>query len=84
MNPWDDGYMLRLAAEALGLPLRTVRSLVDGGHLEALQPFGPYTTRRVPRSELERLEHLGFTVDWEHLDGGNHGKSSEEPEDDLG
>lgn len=60
-------YRLRDVARATGLPLRRVRSWVDAGVVDVLQPL-PHMERLVSREELQRLgRDVGLRVDWEWL-----------------
>lgn len=67
MNP-HELYTVRQVAQALGMPLRRVRSWVETGAIDATSPTR-HCLRLIPARELRRLElERGFFVDWTQLD----------------
>lgn len=60
-------HTLRQVAAALGVPLRTVRSWAETGVIDTLQPVRNMR-RMVSADEVQRLERLGYRVNWRHLE----------------
>ena len=60
-------HSLRAVAEALGVPLRKVRTWADTGTLDTLQPQR-HAERLVPTAELKRFERMGYRIDWDALE----------------
>lgn len=68
-------HSLRVVAEALGVPHRTVRSWADAGSLDTLQ-HTRHAERLVTTAELRRFERLGFRVRWEALEAATSATSA--------